>query len=45
MVAADAAATEMIVHGEGAEDRVRAALAEMSFLVDGACDSEETTSC
>ena len=34
----------MIVHGEGPEDQVRAALAEVSFLVDGACGGEETTS-
>ncbi len=44
MVAANAAAAEVIVHGEVSEDRLRAALAEVSFLVNGACDSEETTS-
>ena len=41
MVAADAAAAEVVVHGEVSEDRVRAALAEVSVLVNGACDGEE----
>ena len=45
MVAADAAAGEVIVYGEVPEDRVRAVLAEVSFLVDGACNGEETTGC
>ena len=45
MVAADAAAAEVVVHGEVSEDRVRAALAEVSVLVDGACDGEEATGC
>jgi copper chaperone CopZ len=45
MVAADAAAAEVVVHGEVSEDRVRAALAEVSVLVDGACGGEEVTGC
>jgi copper chaperone CopZ len=44
MVAADAAAAEVVVHGEVSEDRVRA-LAEVSVLVDGACGGEEVTGC
>jgi hypothetical protein len=43
MVAADAATAEVIVHGEVSEDRVRAALAEVPVLVNGACGGEEAT--
>jgi copper chaperone CopZ len=43
MVAADAAAEEVTVQGEVSEDRVRAALAEVSVLVNGACGGEEAT--
>jgi copper chaperone CopZ len=45
MLAADATAAEVIVHGEVSEDQVRAALAEMSLLVNGSSDGEDTTSC
>jgi copper chaperone CopZ len=45
MVAADAATAEVVVHGEVSEDRVRAALAEVPVLVDGACGGEEATGC
>ena len=45
MVAADAAAEEVTVQGEVSEDRVRAALAEVSVLVNGACGGEEATGC
>jgi copper chaperone CopZ len=45
MVAADAAAEEVTVQGEVSEDQVRAALAEVSVLVNGACGGEEATGC
>jgi copper chaperone CopZ len=44
MVEEEAATAELIVHGEVSEDRVRAALAEVPVLVNGACGGEETTS-
>jgi hypothetical protein len=45
MVAADATAAEVIVHGEVSEDQVRAALAEVSLLVNGSNDGDASTSC
>jgi copper chaperone CopZ len=45
VVAADAAAEEVTVQGEVSEDRVRAALAEVSVLVNGSCCGERATGC
>lgn len=45
MVTADAAAAEVTVHGDVSEERVRAALAGVSFPVSGACDGEGSAIC
>jgi copper chaperone CopZ len=41
MVAADAVAAQVVVHGEVSEVQVRAALAAVMFPVDGRCDGGE----
>ena len=44
MVAADAAAAEVVVHGDVSEDQVRAVLADVMFPGSGDCDGGETAS-
>ena len=41
MVAADAVAAQVVVHGEVSEVQVRAVLAGVMFPVDGGCDGAE----
>jgi copper chaperone CopZ len=45
VVMADAAAAEVTVHGDVSEERVRAALAGVSFPVSGSCDGEGSALC
>jgi hypothetical protein len=42
MVAADAAAAEVVVHGDVSEDQVRAVLADVMFPGSGDCGGGET---
>ena len=42
MVAADAAAAEVVVHGDVSEDQVRAILADVMFPGSGDCGGGET---
>jgi copper chaperone CopZ len=44
MVAADAAAAEVVVHGDVSEDQVRAVLADVMFPGSGDCGGGETVS-
>ncbi len=44
MVEASAVAAEVVVHGEVSGDQVRAALADVTFPVNGTGDDEETAS-